>query len=670
MNELANHHDRTSVSFDRANRLLRAEAWEEGLACFAAMTQDGHVADAEASLLQRIARIRTGLASVLPTLEVALVRAANGRADLRRYLVSPFVKGGAHEQAVGVLQVLVDTYPELIDDRRLMISLLGRMNRLDDAVQCADDWASRHPDDADAHACRIRLRLRSGRVEEAATIARDTSSLAATAAAQAHLWVSALMRVGDGERASALVLQLGPHAVPDDRAAGVTLQALLADDRVADAIAFHHALRERGLDGPNMRMELARAYLAGGLAAGQADEALEHLRKALEWSPEDVRLNALYGETLLRHGRNEDAISHLEKSCALAPHLRHVRATYARALMYSGKATAAADQWISLVRDAPDSLEWRRPAMASLRRAGREQEAASLSLAFMEQRSASLPETFAEGLARLWQKTHTVRVPEARLDWAWSLRDQAGSTDRADWEKAARWGYLADQLLLDWLECRDERAEEAMAFLSDLSTTEQFLEPLLRSGAGLIVATAHVGPLYAGPMVLDLLGIPARWLASTSGMLRSSYASSLISTSDQTEAQVAKASLKALQAGQALCLAVDGAASVAAPRIRFEGQDITYSGFAARAAHRSGAASIFCAPRWDKGRIAFTLATLPQPHAGESVADYAARWQTAYLHHLRDYLRGEPENLRLSGGIWRHIRPPAKGQSWYPEGGT
>lgn len=565
MNECAHHSDGVSSPFARANRLVRSEAWEEGIANFSAAIREGHVPSAEASLLQRIALIRLGDADILPGLDVVLVREANARTDLRRYLVRPFVKDGALEKAVEVVRVLVDTYPELVDDRRLLISLLGRMKRWVDAVQCADDWASQQSDNTEAHACRIRLRLQCARVDEAAAIARDTLMLAAVAATQAHLWVSALVRAGDSECAAALALEIGPGVLPDDRAAGVFLHALLANEQNADAIAFGRALMQRGIDGSNLRSELARACLAGGLAVDQANEALVHLRKALDWNPDDVRLNALYGEMLLRHGRSEDAIAHLEKSCSLAPHLQHVRATYARALAYSGKASAAADQWLSLVSDTPDSLEWRRPAVASLCRSGREKEASSLFQAFIEQRSASLPETFADGLTRLWEQTRAVRLPEARLDWAWSLCDRARNIDRAEWETAARWGYLADQLLLDWLECRDERADEAMALLADLGPTEQFLEPLLKSDTGLIVATAHVGPLYAGPMVLDLLGISARWLASTSSMVRSSYAAGLISTSDQTEAQVAKASLKALQAGQALCLAVDGAASVAAP---------------------------------------------------------------------------------------------------------
>ncbi|MBN3851732.1 Vi polysaccharide transport protein VexE, partial [Paraburkholderia sp. Ac-20342] len=135
----------------------------------------------------------------------------------------------------------------------------------------------------------------------------------------------------------------------------------------------------------------------------------------------------------------------------------------------------------------------------------------------------------------------------------------------------------------------------------------------------------------------------------------SHYARSLISTSDRTEVQVVKASLKALQEGHAVCLAVDGALNPAAARVPFESQEITWSSFAARASYRLGLPSVFYAPRWERGRIVHTLERLSEPHDGETLEDYVARWQHEWLAHLRGHLAGQPENLRLSGGLWRHV---------------
>ena len=121
--------------------------------------------------------------------------------------------------------------------------------------------------------------------------------------------------------------------------------------------------------------------------------------------------------------------------------------------------------------------------------------------------------------------------------------------------------------------------------------------------------------------------------------------------------QKAKEALRALQSGYAVCIAVEGALDPAAPRVPFAGQEITYSSFAARAAHRLGLPSVFYAPRWENGRIVNTLEMMPAVRPGEDVEVYALRWQQAYLGHLREHLSGAPENLRLSGGIWRHVRP-------------
>ena len=120
--------------------------------------------------------------------------------------------------------------------------------------------------------------------------------------------------------------------------------------------------------------------------------------------------------------------------------------------------------------------------------------------------------------------------------------------------------------------------------------------------------------------------------------------------------QVAKAFMASVREGYAVVIAVDGAINLGAPRIRFEGQEITYSSFAARSAHRLGVPSVFCAPRWEGDRIGFVIERLPDPEEGEDADTHADRWRDAYLDSLKRFLGGAPENLRLSGGIWRLIR--------------
>ncbi|MFY3135873.1 Vi polysaccharide transport protein VexE [Achromobacter xylosoxidans] len=586
----------------------------------------------------------------------ALARVEEGWRDARRLLVSPFVKVGRLEPAIAALEQLVRAYPARTDDRRLLASLLGRTEQWDRAIAQADAAAAIAPDSAALQAARIQLRVQAGHIAQAADVARQTAALALAAPGDAHWWMLAFSRNGDAVEAAGIAMALQADDLPNARVATVAVRALLDDDRFEAAILLGNAALDAGHDAPALRASLGLAHLRRATDDDRKVHALAHFEAGLEAAPTDVRLLTLHGETLLRAGRYKDAVAPLRQAMELAPELEQTRALYARALRYTLQYGEAADQLLHLVEKSPDKPLWQRAAIGALSQAGRKQEAEALFERYVGQRGQALPPTFQQALEQLEQKLHTAPIPQARLDWAWSLRGDAGA-DRAQWERRARWGHLVDHLLFDWLECREDSVEEAMQMLGELDTGERFFAPLLAAGRGVVVATAHVGPMYAGLMALELLGIPSRWLATAPSIAQSSYASALISTADQTEAQVAKACMRALAAGNVLCLAVDGAANPAAPRTQFEGQAVTYSSFAAHLAHRQGVPSVFYTPRWENGRVAYTLEMLPAVEPGEDAGAYAQRWQEAYFKHLRAHVAGPPENLRLSGGIWRHVQP-------------
>lgn len=586
----------------------------------------------------------------------ALARVEEGWRDARRLLVSPFVRVGRLEPAIAALERLVQAYPARTDDRRLLASLLGRTEQWERAIAQADAAAAIAPDSAALQGARIQLRVQAGHIAQAADVARQTAALAAAAPGDAHWWMLAFSRNGDAVEAAGIAMALQADDLPNARVATVAVRALLDDDRVEAAILLGNAALDAGHDAPALRASLGLAHLRRATDDDRKVHALAHFEAGLEAAPTDVRLLTLHGETLLRAGRYKDAVAPLRQAMELAPELEQTRALYARALRYTLQYGEAADQLLHLVEKSPDKQLWQRAAIGALSQAGRKQEAEALFERYVGQRGRALPPTFQQALEQLEQKLDTAPIPQARLDWAWSLRGDAGA-DRAQWERRARWGHLVDHLLFDWLECREDSVEEAMQMLGELDTGERFFAPLLAAGRGVVVATAHVGPMYAGLMALELLGIPSRWLATAPSIAQSSYAAALISTADQTEAQVAKACMRALAAGNVLCLAVDGAANPAAPRTQFEGQAVTYSSFAAHLAHRQGVPSVFYTPRWENGRVAYTLEMLPAVEPGEDADAYAQRWQEAYFKHLRAHVAGPPENLRLSGGIWRHVQP-------------
>ncbi|WP_269446940.1 tetratricopeptide repeat protein [Bordetella petrii] len=586
----------------------------------------------------------------------ALAQVADGWRDVRRLLVSPFVREGRLVPAIAALETLVAAYPARAEERRLLASLLGRTGQWARAIAEADAAAGIEPDAMALHAARIQLRMQAGRVADAAEIARATMGMAASEPGEAHFWLLALARNGDVAEAADIAAALDADNLPNERVATAAVRALIDDGRAEAAIRLGDAALSAGHDCPALRSSLGVSHLRRGTEEDRKVHALAHFEAGLRAAPADVRLLSLYGETLLRAGRYKEAVPPLKQAIDLAPDLEQTRGLYARALRYTLQYDEAADQLVKLVEKSPEKLLWQRSAIGALSQAGRAQDAEALFKQYLAKRSMHLPKTFQEAMGRLEERLDTAPIPQARLDWAWSLRGEA-DTDRAQWERRARWGHLVDHLLLDWLECREDSAEEAMHLLGELDTGERFFAPLLAAGRGVVVATAHVGPMYAGLMALELLGIPSRWLATAPSIAQSSYAAALISTSDQTEAQVAKACIRALGAGYVLCLAVDGAANPAAPRTAFEGQEVTYSSFASHLAHRLGVPSVFYAPRWDNGRVAYTLEMLPAATPGEDADAYSRRWQAAYFERLKEHLAGPPENLRLSGGIWRHVQP-------------
>jgi tetratricopeptide (TPR) repeat protein len=616
-------------------------------------------ADVTTRLRDVIEKIRSAAnpASEMVRLDPALVQAADGGREVRRLLVSPFVREGALAAAIAAMEVLVAAYPSRAEERRFLASLLGRTEQWARAIAEADAAAGIEPDNAALHAARIQLRLQAGQVAQAAAVARATAGMAAREPAEAYFWMMAFMRNGDTAEAARTAAALDARHLPNERVAAMAVRALFEDGRTDAAIRLGDAALTAGHDCAALRTQLGLAHLRRGTEEDRKQHALAHLEAALKASPADVRVLSLYGETLLRAGRYKDAVEPLKQAIDLAPESEQTRVLYARALRYTAQYADAAEQMVKVLEKSPDKLLWQRAAIGALSQAGRKQEAEALFEQYLSKRGAQLPDTFQEALAQLDKRLDTVSIPQARLDWAWSLRGNT-AMDRAQWERAARWGHLVDHLLFDWLECREDRVEEAMTLLGELDSAERFFAPLLASGRGVVVATAHVGPMYAGLMALELVGIPSRWLATAPSIARTSYAEALISTADQTEAQVAKACMRALGSGYVLCLAVDGAANPAAPRTTFEGQEVTYSGFAAHMAHRLGLPSVFYTPRWENGLITFTLEMLPKAEPGEDADAYAQRWQQAYFEKLREHLAGPPENLRLSGGIWRHVKSP------------
>lgn len=432
------------------------------------------------------------------------------------------------------------------------------------------------------------------------------------------------------------------------------LQLLNAQGDFDQSIQIAPATTDKAITKSGVHIEVGNAMLA----RQRSVEAVEHYTRALELEPGNLRALLRRGETLLTKGDHHNARIDLEEALEKAPHLPHLRVWLARALKATGKFDQAAKLMTEACLADPENETLRRAAASALNQAGQQEAAVRLYDHLLDARRRRLPNDFESGLDALWDRLDEANIPKARLDWAWRFRDANAWPDRAEWEDRARWGLLADRLIYDWLECRLDQAEQLVARVAELEPLDAMVRPLVEQGRGLVFASAHVGAMFSGPLALELLGLENRWLASTPGLPTLDFNRQLISTSDQTEAQVARQAMRALSDGCALTIAIDGAMNVAAPRILFEGQEITYSSFAARLAYKQRAHSIFAVPQWHGKTIEFHLAMMPFPNEGETMEQYSARWRDAFLEQLRIAISGAPENLRLAGGIWRHIVPP------------
>lgn len=466
----------------------------------------------------------------------------------------------------------------------------------------------------------------------------------------------AFSRAGDMIHAVDLAEEWSTRRMPHDLALRVA-QTFLDAGRTDDALAVGKHALERGASTARHYFLVAQALLQLG---NRDEEALPYLEAGCQRAPNDLPMLRTYGDMLMQVGRFDDAVAVLQRAAQQAPGMANVQMLYARALKHARRYEEAGAVMLAASKLGAENTKGKRLATSALLQAGHDEEARALYQSYIGERSQKLKSSFEVELSGLNARLHEADIPPSRMDWAWQISSlalgHAPSTDRADWERRARWGYLADIALMDWLECRPETMPEFLALLDDLDLLQSVSVEALQEGKGALFAASHIGPLFAGPLALHHLGLPNRWLSSTPRVTAAAYGKTLISTSDQTEMQVARRVKEALAEGNIVIIAADGAMSPVTPRIQWQGASVTYSDFTALVVYRSGTPSFYTTPYWKAdGRIGFAVEKLPLPEPGEAVQQFTARWRDAYFAGiLRQVARG-PENLRLAGGIWRHV---------------
>lgn len=606
-------------------------------------------------MFNAISQFRTGHYSEgLSLLSDDILQSSHSRKLLRQWVIPALVV----EKPAMVLRLtrkLLTSGAGCPEDMAFIASHFIRRKMSDSAARVTMLAWDVFPDDGRIYALHLRSMTLAGHGEQALAIARQQLN----------------GNVSDPDRVYTGLYYLNKSTLPEDKALAVSrvhlsgvdsperaslkMEILNSVGRFKEAIQAGEAALAVGIDSMTVRRALGAAFFKSGRSTASKNTALIHFRQAVAFEPDNLRVATFLADALVRTGNNAEAISLLARWLNSYPDLSYIRSLYARALRQQGDYSSAGDEFMTLALEGGPASKWNRYASAALIQAGRRDEAESLFECYTQSRSASLATDFEEGLKQLDDRVADVSLPAERLAWAWEMGGKSTGIERGEWERRAKWGYLADNYLLDWLECRGEKVDEAMDRLADLGKVERFFADLKLDKRGCIIVSAHMGAMYAGPMILSLLDIRSKWVASTPGLLSGGYGERLISVSDKSEGDVVKACMQTLQGGQSLVVAIDGALSLSAPTIEFLGQSITYSSFCSRLVYKMHLPAVFGVPVWREGKIDFVLEKMVSPERFESLESFTERWKQHYLKCLTMILRDAPENLRLSGGIWRNI---------------
>ncbi len=579
------------------------------------------------------------------------------RRFVRRRAVVPQIQSRNFPNAEAVLRRLLEVAPDNIANLASLATVLLREGNEEEALECLHRAYQLDPASVKLRSRIIRTCLRIGDVSGACRFALKEKDKWSEDGRFAHLSALALMRSGKPDIALGAAEAIHRDAGSDPEAMATAAEVFLATAQPHRTLEVGRTVLHRKNETARIRYLMARASLKRG---DDPSIAMHHLRRCRSLEPDHLAATELLATLSMQSGNFKSAVTLLECALRIDPQRVDSRLNLAEALRFLRRHDYAAEVLSEAMALDGEARTWKRQAVSALIRAGQHDEAATAFEQYRRQRETKLPDCLPAGLNMLYDQTGRADIDPAALDWAWkvtqNLPAQKRYHDRFAWERMARWGHLADRLMMDWLECRPDGEQELSDVFGDLSEAGNKLYKAMDDGRGAIIATAHLGPLHAGPPALRRLGLPYKWFGSTPSVSPLAGDGSLIALGELSDTDVAVAFHVALSKGHAVVTAVDGAPDPAAPTLRFEGQDIPFSLLPARAAFRSGVASFFAMPYWKRGSIEFLVKPMPEPQRNEEQHSFEVRWTDAYVAHLKNGFALGPENLRLKGGLWRDLR--------------
>lgn len=593
-------------------------------------------------------------------LEKADIETEKGRSALRKGIVRPLVLRGDYGKAHSIQEVILHHSGELQDFLQLA-RLQGQSGESDRAITTLQSARDIVPDDLDVARAYLAASLKSPDTSIAAKAAKQTQHLWSMDGSIADNAARALYRFGDMTAA----LDAVSISVPLNRSnsAAITFaasvynaagQASNARDTLADS-------SQEAEDRTGKRaFELARALFQLDPASGEARRFLCECHTA---EPDNYRYAHLYSNCLYSRGDYDAALAIIEGARTMDRSFV-AAVLYAKCLRQLRRYDDAVKILDPIVGDDSVADSVLRFATGVYLLAGKQEIARELDERARKTAIRRMPTDVKTELAQLRSKLGTANIPQARLDWAWQhVRANAKTPlDRQTWEDEVRWVNLADACFRDCLEHLPSEHEAIADLLDGTQHVGAVLTAALAHGKGVILASAHVGAMFSGPIALAKTGLPISVVASTpdlgNGRISSFDDIRLISAASNDVVGLTRGILRHLAQNRVVVIAIDGTSFPGGPRYNLFDRSIALSDFVPRRVFKANTPTFYTDVRWSDGRLNAGISSMPQPLRAETETEpaFVERWMGQYTRNLTTLFVDSPHNLRMAGGFWNTIK--------------
>ncbi len=390
---------------------------------------------------------------------------------------------------------------------------------------------------------------------------------------------------------------------------------------------------------------LARAHTA----LGEHPLAVRAAERSVAARPGDPYLTAILCDAALSAGQPE----RVQSAVATLPEEKRTAGIWLR----EAEARERVDDLVgaamalgSLLEREPMNAPVRRRLIGLLRRCGREREALSRYREGVRLTGSRLPDDPAALFSTPLETDLAGPIPSGRLDWV----RQATSTPVTSREVQDI--LSLDLGLLGWIQARPERVGELASRVRLSGSAQKFVLERQATGRGALIAGAHVGLLYGGPLAMLSVGLRFGFVASMPSIDLPGVSKHLIPLSGRERLAVARTVIARVRDGETVAIAIDGAGAPGYRTCEIFGRPVPVSDICARLSARLCVPAVF--PRilpGPDGTIWVDLAPLPTIQSGETEDRFVEGWLDAWSSEVEAFLTEHPQGMRGSGGFWRFI---------------